>query len=81
MNDSELRDKFVDLLRSSLSSGTLCASDLADIYMELGSRRLVTLVREMISLEKGHLESKKTEVERNLLENKIGKNELENLSV
>lgn len=81
MSEDTLNEKFKDFLRPSFKGTKMCASDLADIYQFFGPCKLVEFLKEMISIEKYHLDEGKFEIDRGLLDNKIAKDDLDNFSI
>ena len=76
MDQVEIKEKLYDKIRP-LVNETIQAVDLTNLYMKLGSRRLVTILRELMDEDKNLSQSIAGESERKLMDIKIAKSNLD----
>lgn len=76
MDQQQIKEKLC-LRISPLTTDILQAVDFTTWYIQLGPRRVATILRELMDEERALAQSEVGECERQLLEIKIAKNELD----
>jgi hypothetical protein len=81
MMDRKLVSKYLQARISSLVNVSIQAEDFANWYMELGPKRMVTIIKELMDEERAISQHEVGECERKMFEIKAARSELEKVVV